>query len=303
MPSRESSVPPLVTMITKASVLICSRNRAQKLESTLSRFLRESESHASLIEVLVVDNGSTDQTREVIERSAQLTRIRVRYLSEPKRGKSRALNHGLALAEGDLILLTDDDCVPARSWVAHCIEAFERDSSLQLLGGRVELADPNDAKVALSLGTERKQLRSAFAMYSAPKIMGANMAFRRSLLDDIGTFDTRLGPGSRANAVIEDHDYVYRAIWSGAKVVYDPSVVVFHYHGRQHEVDVIKVRTGYTIGRGAFYAKHALRDREVAKLAYWDVRRNISKLGSRNGPDSAHRVLWLYCRGALSRII
>mgnify|MGYP006266494155 CR=1 FL=1 len=285
-----------------ASLVICTRNRARSLETCLGRFLAGNKGHAAELEVLIVDNGSSDDTRAVVERLAGASSLRVVYLREDRAGKSRALNLGVRTARGEVVLCTDDDCIPADDWVQRCLAEFEADPELGLIGGRVELADPDDAPVALSLGRERRVYRSIFDVDPGPAIIGANMAFRRALFGEIGGFDTRLGPGTRGSSA-EDYDFVYRAIRAGEKVAYVPDAVVRHRHGRRTETDVRAARIGYAVGRGAFYGKYAVRDREVRKSAYWHIRHVLQAPERRPEVPGSMQLIGLYCKGAISRLL
>jgi hypothetical protein len=75
----------------------------------------------------------------------------------------------------------------------------------------------------------------------------------RSALELVGRFDTRLGAGQPIGAA-EDSDFVYRAHRSGVMVLYDPSIVVFHHHGRRDFAEVKLLQDVYNLGNGALYA-------------------------------------------------
>ena len=97
------------------SVIIATRDRAPLLKGTLDA-LRNQVSPGCPVEVLVVDNGSIDDTRAVVEAAHRESTIPVIYLSESRPGKSHALNAAVAHARGDLLAFTDDDVLPSRSW-------------------------------------------------------------------------------------------------------------------------------------------------------------------------------------------
>jgi glycosyltransferase involved in cell wall biosynthesis len=95
----------------KLSVIIATRNRADAIAACLDS-VAASLANASPLdaEILVVDNGSTDKTAEIIRAWAVASGVRVKPLSEPRSGKCRALNCALRAAEGELLAFTDDDC-------------------------------------------------------------------------------------------------------------------------------------------------------------------------------------------------
>ena len=107
-------------MTTSVSIIICTRDHAESLRATLEALGRVFVPERWTVEVLVVDNGSTDPTPAVV-REARLSTMTVRYVLESRPGQSRARNAGLAVARGDIILFTDDDVRPARDWLRSAI--------------------------------------------------------------------------------------------------------------------------------------------------------------------------------------
>jgi len=94
------------------TVLIATHNRAFRLRKTLEALLAQQTPAGLGWEILVADNGSTDDTLEVFRTMAMRAEGRLRYVFEPRLGKSRALNAGIAVARGVVIALTDDDVSP-----------------------------------------------------------------------------------------------------------------------------------------------------------------------------------------------
>jgi len=117
----------------------------------------------------------------------------------------------------------------------------------------------------------------------------------------LGGFDTAIGSGAFIGSG-NDVDVLYRAYRAHMKVVYNPDIVVFHNHGRRTLDEIRRLRRRYAIGRGALYAKHALRgDMEMAKMAYWEYRALLSET-VRNGWREPAFFLGALTRGAIKRI-
>ena len=108
------------------SVVICTYNRASSLAVTLEALLMQEATPSLRWEVVVVDNNSSDHTREVVEGFAARNEIRVVYTFEPNQGQSHARNTGVKVAHGDVIAFTDDDVIPERNWVAHLVAVFAK---------------------------------------------------------------------------------------------------------------------------------------------------------------------------------
>lgn len=251
----------------KVSVLVSTRNRCDKLRLLLDTMKTEGSAWPTDTEVLVIDNNSSDATKQVVAEYASSENPVFRYLLESKLGKSQALNTGIREARGEIIAFTDDDCIPSPGWVANILKEFESDSELSVMGGRVELYDEKDLPQAILLSNCRTLITNAREVCETPAIIGANMAFRKTVLKVTRGFDPLLGPGTICKAV-EDLDLIYRSLKRKYKIVYSPEVIVFHNHGRKTEWDENKTSFAYGLGRGAFYVKYILRlDFKIARIA------------------------------------
>jgi glycosyltransferase involved in cell wall biosynthesis len=253
------------------SVVVCTYNRAGPLQRFLARIGELGPPRQELPwELLVIDNNSNDGTREVVERMRPQLPVPVAYHFEPRQGLSHARNAALAHARYDVLAFTDDDCLFGSDWLQSIANEFAADASLAILGGRVEAAPGLPTELSTRRGRERVEVKMLADIRR--NLIGCNMALKRSLLKDIGPFDTRLGAGTPCKAG-EDSDYIYRALRSGRRILYSPDVLIEHAHDRSDEVAVRAIRTNYLKGRGAFYAKHLLRfDGSVARHAYWELR-------------------------------
>jgi len=118
-----------------ASVVIGTYNRARLLEATLESLRRTVSGRPW--DVVVIDNNSNDDTRQVVSAFAATAPVPVIYLHEARQGKSNALNTGLAHARGDILLLTDDDVEVDPHWLEEACLAFDRDPTIDYAGGPV----------------------------------------------------------------------------------------------------------------------------------------------------------------------
>lgn len=288
----------------KLSVVVATRNRSANLADLLGSLLNSDCPPGLEWDAWIVDNNSTDDTRRVIEEFSRRAPDRIHYLFEAGRGKSKALNCGIRSSAGEIVVFTDDDCIPDKHWLTNIARAFAVRSEVGILGGRIELHNPADRPVTIRTWLDRRTLTSASDIFFF--IAGCNMAIRRHLLDAVGEFDPNLCPGSPKDTVADDPDYIYRAFRMGVTVEYDPEILVFHNHGRRTDEDVAVLRRKYLRGRGAFYAKHIAKgDRTVLKLAYWEIRAVISALFKNLMTGKSARgewqVLWSLWGGMVSR--
>ncbi len=227
-------------------------------------------------EVIVVDNGSADETAEVCRSLESSFAGRLRRVFLPVPGLSRAGNAGFAVARGELIGFLDDDVLPRPDWLGVVCQEFSADPSLGAISGRAELLNPEDLPISIRRHTERVEFRSLGDAYCV--FTGCNLVVRRVLVERVGLFDPDIGTGSRFGSA-GDTDFFYRAWKAGAKLVYVPSLFVHHDHGRCTPEAKLKLARDYVVGRGAFYAKHVLgRDGQAAREMYWEMTKGLADL-------------------------
>lgn len=249
----------------KVSVIVCTRNRSAELRRALPFW---NEITAPLPwELILVDNGSADETQSIIREFASSARVIFRPLVEPRPGLSRARNLGWAAASAQVISFTDDDCYPQSDYVCEIWNNFA-DGRLGYLGGRVLLYDPEDYPITIQTRAERIDIPPR-RFIPAGLIHGANMAARKAVFEAIGGFDELLGAGTPFTG--EDVDFLSRASAAGFAGAYDPRPVVSHHHRRRSPESIRRLGLSYDLGRGAYYMKGLLdptRRRSIAR-GWW----------------------------------
>jgi GT2 family glycosyltransferase len=207
--------------------------------------------------LVVVDNGSTDNTREVILAAERTLPVAVRYIHEPTPGLGYAHNAGVRATQAEILAFTDDDCYPEPDYLTSVAECFAEDARLGFLGGKILIHDPDDCADTLQLSDTRIDFPSP-SFIPPGVIQGANFSCRREAVVGVGGFDPWFGPGAYFNA--EEVELLARlsaAGWSGA---YDPRPTISHHHGRK-AADMAKILRSYNRGIGAYYAKSLLNPR------------------------------------------
>jgi glycosyltransferase involved in cell wall biosynthesis len=257
------------------SIVICTRNRAGQLRGTLDSLMALKTTRRW--EAILIDNASSDGTPDVIRQASEVE-PRIRYFREERIGLGAARDRGWREAKSPLISLTDDDCYLAENYVDAIIAGFDGRPDVGVLGGRILLFDPADARVTIDERDDPAEL-VPYSFVVAGEIKGANLSFRCEALQAIGGFDPELGAGTPFPC--EDIDAVAAVLWAGFKGRYDPRPLVFHHHRRRHG-DVPRLQAGYDRGRGAYYAKFLLRPEcRRAYAAGWlsEVRRRLNGEG------------------------
>lgn len=252
------------------SLVICTRNRSRSLSATLESVAAaggHGGGHA--IELILVDNGSTDDTAATIRDWATDRPFPVRLLTEPRPGLARARNRALRAARGRIIAMTDDDCVLHRDYFARLAQAFAARPAPIIIGGRILLGDRADLPVTVKV--EDHPMIAEAGQFPGGFVMGANLAMTADVRGAVGPFDERFGAGAPFRAA-EDTDFLLRAQAIGIPVHYDPGFIVDHHHGRRAPEEAIGLLAGYGYGDGALYAKHFRSDRRIMRWLRQDVR-------------------------------
>jgi glycosyltransferase involved in cell wall biosynthesis len=200
----------------RASVIIPTYNRAGRIGYCLDALRKQKFPFAS--EVIVVDDGSTDETLEVLARYSE-----VRVVCQANAGPAAARNRGVREASGEIVLFTDDDCEPFPDWLAEMLKPFD-DPEVIGVKGVYRTRQPELVARFVQIEYEdryrmmaRKPTIDFIDTYSA--------AFRRAQFTEIGGYDTSFPVAS-----CEDSELSYRMSARGWRMVFTPTAIVWHQH-------------------------------------------------------------------------
>lgn len=222
----------------RLSVVICTHNRAAVLGETLASFSALDIPPSTEVELIVVDNRSVDGTRDVVARYISDCIVDCRYIFEPSLGLSNARNRGIAEAKGDLIAFVDDDIYFHGMWLVEMVRVFERFPDAVCVSGAVvahyeagrpDWLDPDPVWLNMegmfsitSFGERSRYLEP----HETP--VGANIAFRRHLLNDLGGFSGVLGRHGKVLLSKEESELFFRINKAGMRSVCAPESIVHH---------------------------------------------------------------------------
>lgn len=216
------------------SVVVSTLNRAALLGQAL-RSLMSQKGLSIPAEVVVVDNGSTDDTAALVAREGRTAPVPVRYLYEPRPGLSYARNAGSAAARGEVVAFLDDDAWAEPEWLAELWDVYATDPAVACVGGRIVLDWPDRPRPAwlrpsfwgllgaYDLGPRRRDLGAGDLLP-----FGGNISFRRSVFEARGGFRTELGRRGARLGAGEEVELCVRVLRAGHRVVYAPDAVVHH---------------------------------------------------------------------------
>jgi glycosyltransferase involved in cell wall biosynthesis len=215
------------------SIVIATYKRAALLKDTL-----DSLSHLTpraTWEVIVVDNNSPDDTREIVEAAIPAFPVPLRYVFEKEQGRSAALNCGFRIAEGEIVVTTDDDVRVEPDWLDH-IEFGLATKQCDYVGGRVIPMWESEPPRWIPRTNGRMWAVIALLDYGPEPIrfgarvpLGVNMAMRREAIERVGGFNTSIGRKAGTLLGQEVRDWCMRAHAAGLVGYYLPTMVVRHH--------------------------------------------------------------------------
>ena len=218
-------------------VIIATYNRCDLLATALKSLLAARRPEGLSIAVTVVDNNSKDETRAVVQAIASSdTPFPIRYIFEPKQGRSAALNSGIQSTHGDLIGMIDDDEEVDLSWFEVIHRTFGR-SEVDYIGGpcrgnwdifvRPKWVHETSAVLGIMNFGPREVRYGTDECRGIP--MGGNSVYRRKVFSRVGLYNTAIGRSSKGLESCEDSEMFERVARSGAKGLYVPDLVIYHY--------------------------------------------------------------------------
>ena len=201
---------------TTASIIIPTFNGGSRIRNCLDSLMKQTASRD--VEILVVDDGSTDNTADVIRGYSS-----VRLISQTNAGPAAARNHGAQQAQGRILLFTDDDCVPMPEWLEAMLGPFN-DPEVVGVKGVYRTHQKNLAARFVQIEYEDKY-RLMVGLPSIDFIDTYSAGFRRERFLEVAGYDT-----SFPVACAEDVELSYRMSARGWKMKFVPQAIVYHTH-------------------------------------------------------------------------
>ncbi len=258
------------------SVVICTRNRAEQLRTCLTR-LALVEPDRRDIELVIIDNGSSDHTADVIEDWLPRLPFQAHAFFEARPGSSQAKNTGIANSTGELIFFTDDDCYLESGFFSK-LENAVKQSGFEYGGGQIFPGQSGlDPRVAQLFFQEPMAIPPGTPIIPTGFIQGANFFFRRLVFERAGLFNVHVGAGTPFSC--EDIEMCARASRAGFLGGRLPDFIVYHDHGRLYNSkEAEQTVLGYNRGRGAYFAE--LMQARVDVWPYWWQHSYVDGFGS-----------------------
>lgn len=168
------------------------------------------------LEIIVVDDGSTDDTRKIVQAYPVI------YIAQRNQGPAKARNTGWIQAKGDIICFIDSDCIPERNLISKLTENYTSDE-IGAVGGSYGIAN---IQSLLADCIHREIVYRHSRMLQNVQALGSyNLSVRKSVLEEIGGFNEEYKMASG-----EDNDLSYRILKKHYLLIFDKDAIVFHYH-------------------------------------------------------------------------
>lgn len=220
----------------RLDVLVATHDRASLLDRCIRSVLNARPSPLLDVHVTVICNACRDDSRDLVLRLQAAFPGQLSMIEERRRGKSKALNAGIAATTGDLVGMIDDDEEVDAAWIEIIGKAFQ-DPDLDFVGGPylpVSPAPPPDwlpdDYLAVLGGADNGNVRRPYSRDFPGILKGGNAVIRRAMLQRVGPYAEHLGPGASARLFsCEDEDMYWRLLDHGARGHYLPDLVIYHY--------------------------------------------------------------------------
>lgn len=257
----------------KLTVLICTHNRLELLTRTLQYLDAAHRPEGCQVQVVVAANACSDGTEAFLAHRVRQGKDRSRHLQlswlrVPQAGKSNALNQAVPTLDTDLIAFVDDDHRVDADYLCQVADAAEQFQDAELFCGRILpdwdgsepdwVHDKGEYRIyPLPVPRYEQGEQAAFIGLDGPLPGGGNLSIRRSLFDRVGPFATDFGPVGHNLSGGEDLEWVLRALHTGARLVYAPKIVQYHY------VDGGRLTLSYLLQKAYARSSSAIHLRET----------------------------------------
>jgi len=256
------------------SIIIPTLNCASHLQGCVQS-LRNQDYPEDRFEIIIVDNGSTDATMDILPQTG------VRYFVRSERSRAKALNTGIVNAMGEIICTTDISCRAEPDWISTIVKSF-KDFSVGCVAGEIKLLKEHD-NTAIGFQERSNYMSPMLALKRTrlpymPFADGANASFRKQLFEKIGLFEESFIKGA-------DVEICYRMfILTDYKLVFNQDAIVWE-PGEPTLRALLKQRFRMGIGGNLMRMKYpalfeVAKSGSVTRKAYWSTLHSLKRLGS-----------------------
>ena len=236
------------------SIIICTYNRCEILSFCLDSLLVQATTLSS-IEIIVIDNNSTDETQRVVEKYRR-THPQLSYYLESKQGLSHARNRGYQEAKGDWVGYLDDDAMVEENFLKATLQTIT-EGQLDIFGGKItpwfKYGQPRWLKNDFEVNIPPHMKKGPTSPYL---IFGGAMFFNKKILLASSGFSPKLGMNGTKMAYGEETHFINELHDLGFAVGIDPKIVIRHIVAKRKLKLWWHIKNRYAKGRDAMYVKN-----------------------------------------------
>ena len=232
--------------IHPTSIIVCTYNRAGILQEVIKR-LRGQNYPAEAFEILVIDNNSTDETKQIVKKIISEPEPLLRYEKEERRGITYARNRGAQVARFPYLAYLDDDCIVEAGWLSNLVSGFDLDEKVSIVAGRITV-DYSNQKIPHWIGEKSERWLGKYDFPGTePRILDnplyvceGNMAIKHNAWEDSGGFlgmDQFSSPHVAAQEIVYLLDEVKKR---GGKVAFVPKASANHLTKIPTQQEIVK---------------------------------------------------------------
>ena len=219
----------------KISVIVCTYNRDRYIYNALSS-IAGNDFPKSEYEIILVDNNCTDHTTSEVERFRKdFPEIDIKYVTESEQGLSHARNRGIRESNGDILVYVDDDATVNSSYLSSLSTLFVRRPDILAAGGPI-IPVYEDGMEPKWMNRHLRRLLTGYLFFGKKEKDfpvnhypgGGNAAYRRTVFEKTGLFNTDLGRKGKNLSAGEEKDIFDRMTSAGMKFIYTPDAVLYH---------------------------------------------------------------------------
>jgi len=238
------------------SIIVCTYNRAKLLRDCLDSLVYQTINH-DLIEIIIIDNNSTDNTKSIIKNYEEKYAFIKGYF-EPLQGHASARNKGYRNSKCEYVAYIDDDCIADKQWCAKIVKTFQNlEQPPTAVGGKIlpryETNPPKWFYDELEIRSKGNTPHFLDGPSAKNGFSGANMAIKRSFLEQAGGFSTNYGIVNGKLIMGEDTELFHRLYLINPYFWYDPEIVVFHWVPKSSMKLFFRIKRSYISGKSWAY--------------------------------------------------
>lgn len=273
------------------SIIMCTHSRAQVLTDALQSLKKVKIPEGFAVELILIDNASSDGTPEVIETYRErINRFQLQHLREANLGKSFALNRGIRASSGALLAFVDDDHIVSEDYLFEINRTVAEHGDFSIFCGRVlpnwDGSEPqwvhDDSKYPIrpypipkfDLGDRPREIEE-----DKTYIPGSgNLIVRREVFERVGLFSEELGPKGHNLRGGEDIEFVRRALRKGEKILYSPDIMQLHQVFPENLRIQYLVKKAYHRSAAAYqFPQHAQSGNGTARVPFYLFRQAMTR--------------------------